>query len=199
MPSDAPYRDQRSRHKDGQDPQDGRRRSHHPASRLRDQPGHPQMNGRTLRRDQDDRRTGAGQSPHACQGASRLHLRNPGLQSRANTQASGGHMRRSAKSALIGKWRIIEMGLWDNDYLDMVEPAYIQFQPNGLGEFKFASAVAGLHCTLFADAADFTWQGSDEMDPVSGDGWAELDDDGTINGEISFHLGDESTFKARRW
>ena len=37
-------------------------------------------------------------------------------------------MRRGAKSALIGKWRIIEMGLWDNDYLDMVEPAYIQFK-----------------------------------------------------------------------
>ena len=45
-------------------------------------------------------------------------------------------MRRGAKSALIGKWRIIEM---------------------------------------------------------------ELDDDGTINGEISFHLGDELTFKARKW
>src|SRR5258708_17894147 len=190
MPSDAPYRDQRSRHKDGQDPQDGRRRSHHPASRLRDQPGQPETDRRNRRVDQDERRIGAGQSPHACQGASRLHRRNPGLQSRANSQASGGHMRRSAKSALIGKWRIIEMGLWDNDYLDMVEPAYIQFQANGLGEFKFGCVVGGLDCTLFADAADFTWQGSDEMDPVSGDGWAELDDDGTINGEISFHLAD---------
>ena len=108
-------------------------------------------------------------------------------------------MRRGAKSALIGKWRIIEMALWDSDYLDMVELAYIQFQANGLGEFKFGCVVGGLDCTLFADAADFTWQGSDEMDPVCGDGWAELDDDGTINGEISFHLGDESTFKARRW
>ena len=35
------------------------------------------------------------------------------------------------------------------------------------------------------------------MDEVSGSGWAELNDDGTLNGEISFHLGDESTFKAR--
>jgi hypothetical protein len=108
-------------------------------------------------------------------------------------------MRRGAKSALIGKWRIIEMGLWDNDYLDMVEAAYIQFKANGLGQFKFGCVVGGLDCTFFADAADFTWQGSDEMDPVSGDGWAELDHDGTINGEISFHLGDESTFKARKW
>jgi hypothetical protein len=108
-------------------------------------------------------------------------------------------MRRGAKSALIGKWRIIEMELWDSDYLDMVEPAYIQFQANELGEFKFGCVIGGLDCTLFAPAADFTWQGSDEMDPVSGDGWAELDDDGTINGEISFHLGDESAFKARKW
>ena len=57
-------------------------------------------------------------------------------------------MRRAAKSALIGKWRIIEMGLWDKDYLDMVEPAYIQFKANGLGEFKFGCVVGGLDCTL---------------------------------------------------
>ena len=68
-------------------------------------------------------------------------------------------MRRGAKSALIGKWRIIEMALWDSDYLDMVEPAYIQFQANGLGEFKFGCVVGGLDCTLFADAADeHEWQ-----------------------------------------
>jgi len=108
-------------------------------------------------------------------------------------------MKRAAKSALIGKWRITKMALWDNDYLDMVEPAYIQFKASGRGEFKFGCVVGDLDCTLFADAVDFTWQGFDEMDPVFGDGWAELDDDGTINGEISFHLGDESTFQARKW
>jgi hypothetical protein len=107
-------------------------------------------------------------------------------------------MSRRAASPLIGKWRITEMALWDKDYLDMVEPAYIQFQASGLGEFKFGCVVGGLDCTLYADAAEFTWEGNDEMDPVSGDGWAELDQDGTINGEISFHLGDESTFKARK-
>ncbi len=101
-------------------------------------------------------------------------------------------MRRRGSSPLIGKWRIIEMALWDRDYLDMIEPAYIQFQRNGLGEFKFGCVVGGLDCTLYTDAAD-------EMDPASGDGWAELDNDGTINGEISFHLADESTFKARKW
>src|SRR5215211_7108351 len=43
------------------------------------QPGHPQTYRRNLRLDQADWRIGAGQSSRACQGASRLHLRNPGL------------------------------------------------------------------------------------------------------------------------
>jgi hypothetical protein len=30
------------------------------------------------------------------------------------------------KRSLIGKWRIIEMELWDKNYLDMVEPAYTE-------------------------------------------------------------------------
>ena len=28
---------------------------------------------------------------------------------------------------LKGKWRIVEMELWDNDFLDMMGPAYIAF------------------------------------------------------------------------
>ena len=36
------------------------------------------------------------------------------------------------------------------------------------------------------------------MDPARGDGEAELKDNRTLTGEIRFHLGDESTFKARR-
>lgn len=108
-------------------------------------------------------------------------------------------MSRRVASPLIGKWRITEMALWDKDYLDMAEPAYIEFKANGAGELKFGCVEAGLDCSLYTDAAEFTWEGSDEMDHVSGDGWAELDDDGTVTGEISFHLGDESTFKARKW
>ena len=41
--------------------------------------------------------------------------------------------------------------------------------------------------------------GADEGDEVSGEGWAELDEDGSIRGKIAFHNGDEATFKARRW
>ena len=46
-------------------------------------------------------------------------------------------MKRPTKHSLIGKWRIIEMELWDKDFLDMMEPAYIAFDGKAGGEFAF--------------------------------------------------------------
>jgi hypothetical protein len=34
---------------------------------------------------------------------------------------------------------------------------------------------------------------------VSGDGWAKLQEDGSLLGEISYHNGDETSFKALPW
>ena len=44
----------------------------------------------------------------------------------------------------------------------------------------------------------FTWAGFEEMDEVSGDGSAELLDDGTLQIEFAYHLGDEAKLKAKR-
>lgn len=41
----------------------------------------------------------------------------------------------------LGRWRIVEMDLWDNDYLDLIEPAFIQFDVED-GAFVFG-AVKG--------------------------------------------------------
>ena len=43
------------------------------------------------------------------------------------------------KSALLGKWRITEMELWDTDFVDMLGPAYIAFDAKGGGEFVFGA------------------------------------------------------------
>ena len=104
-----------------------------------------------------------------------------------------------ATHPLIGKWRIVEMELWDSDFVDLVEPAYIVFDGQGSGEFVFGAVTGGLDCEYAPTTIFFTWAGHDEMDEASGSGSAELNDDGTITGEIAFHLGDEPTFKARRW
>jgi hypothetical protein len=108
-------------------------------------------------------------------------------------------MRCAAPKTLIGKWRIVEMELWDKDFLDLAEPAYVRFDHGGLGEFAFGAATGGLHCRHTDASVEFTWQGNNEMDEAFGAGWAELKDDGSLTGGIRFHLGDESTFKARRW
>jgi hypothetical protein len=100
---------------------------------------------------------------------------------------------------LKGKWRIVKMELWDTGFLDMMEPAYILFDGKTGGEFAFGCVIGSLHCRETADGADFTWEGNDEMDQASGDGWAELQKDGLLTGKIRFHNGDDSTFQARPW
>jgi hypothetical protein len=100
---------------------------------------------------------------------------------------------------LLGRWRIVETELWDSDFLDLVGPAYISFDAQGRGSFAFGAVQGSLHCRYGPGSVRFTWQGFDEMDPVSGAGEAELDEDGLLTGELRFHDGDDSAFKARRW
>ena len=45
-------------------------------------------------------------------------------------------------------------------------------------------------------AVEFTWDGTDEGDRVSGRGWARLEADGSLRGHIYFHAGDDSGFHA---
>ena len=40
-------------------------------------------------------------------------------------------------ASLKGKWRIVEMDLWDKDFLDMMGPAHIAFDGKAGGEFAF--------------------------------------------------------------
>lgn len=43
---------------------------------------------------------------------------------------------------------------------------------------------------------EFSWQGDDEGDHVSGRGWAAQADHGTLDGHLFFHLCDDSAFHA---
>jgi len=103
-----------------------------------------------------------------------------------------------ADCQLIGRWRIVEADTWDRGYLDLVEPAYIRFDEDGHGEFAFGVVTAGMSLEYSRRIVYFTWYGSDEGDEVSGSGSAELDDDGTIEIELSFDNGDDATLRGRR-
>ena len=101
--------------------------------------------------------------------------------------------------SLLGRWRIVEMPDYTDDYPDMMEPAYILFGDHGCGEFAFGCVTGAFASGGDHNAVEFDWDGNDEMDEACGDGWAELQDDGSLAGEIRFHNGDESGFIARRW
>jgi hypothetical protein len=96
-----------------------------------------------------------------------------------------------------GRWHIVKMPDYTPDYPDMVEPAYILFDGKGGGEFAFGCVTGAIHGAGDSDAIEFDWSGNDEMDEASGDGWAELQPDGSLKGQICFHGGDEANFTAR--
>jgi hypothetical protein len=101
--------------------------------------------------------------------------------------------------ALVGEWRIVEMEQWDQDYVDMEEPGHITFKKGGSGGFHFGCVDARLdwHHDSSNERVDFTFDGCDEGDQVSGRGWAKIEGKQMV-GRIAFHLGDESGFKARK-
>ena len=99
---------------------------------------------------------------------------------------------------IIGGWRIVDADLWDRDYLDLVEPATMTIGSNGYGELAFGAMQATLELEYSRTMVFFTWTGFDEMDEVTGSGSAELLDDGTLEIEFVYHLGDEAVLKAER-
>jgi hypothetical protein len=112
----------------------------------------------------------------------------PGARAQA---ARGRRMITRGRSQLIGKWRIVEMDLWDADYIDMLGPGRSQFDHDG-GTMAFGAVQIGLDCHYGADSDHFTFSGHDEMTEVSGDGAADREPDGSITGEIRFRWRDEA-------
>ncbi len=95
-----------------------------------------------------------------------------------------------------GKWKIIEMEQWD------VESGWtIEFDGKGNGTLHFLYVDVELDYRIdkkkSPNRADFSFYGSDECDEAHGRGWAEVDGK-NLAGEIVFHQGDESGFKAKK-
>ena len=63
------------------------------------------------------------------------------------------------------------MDNWDQGAVDLVEPGFIEFDEDGLGELGFIAVTGELDC-CDADrdgrpGVEFSWQGSDEGDDVA--------------------------------
>lgn len=100
----------------------------------------------------------------------------------------------------LGKWRIIEMDNWDQDYVDMVVPGHLTVTRHGGGmEFGVVNCALDYRVEEFAgkERLEFSFLGMDEGDEVSGRGWALLEDN-LLKGHIYFHYGDDSGFTAEK-
>lgn len=109
--------------------------------------------------------------------------------------------RKSDNHAFIGKWNIYEMNLWDEKYLNKEKQSAIKISSNNKGAFilgsiksRFAGYVGNLGQQ---ERFFFTW-GNPDRQSLSGSGWIESLNDDEIKGEIIFHHGNSSTFKARK-
>ncbi len=104
-------------------------------------------------------------------------------------------------SEFLGTWRIVEMEQWDSSFVDMEVPGFFLFSTDKTGDFQFGLVrghMAFHYATLDGKKRiEFSWMGSDEMDPVSGFGWAEIMDSELV-GRIYFHDSDDSLFRATK-
>ena len=104
--------------------------------------------------------------------------------------------------AVFGAWRIIEMELWDEDAVELMGPALIEFARDDTGRFRFIAVEGGMDCRHEQrdgrPHVEFSWEGDDDGDSAHGRGWAALADDGSLLGHIYFHMGDDSAFRAVR-
>jgi hypothetical protein len=101
----------------------------------------------------------------------------------------------------IGKWRIIEMELWDQDFIDMETEGYFQFDKDEMGHFQFGLVQGQIDYRIEKvggiERLEFSWEGQDENDETLGRGWAIIKNN-YIEGRFYFHLGDDSEFKAKK-
>jgi hypothetical protein len=106
-------------------------------------------------------------------------------------------------SPFTGRWRIVSMSAWEDEYLDEEVEAFIEFNDKGDGSFQFGFVQGQIdHRTTSRGgehAVEFSWEGGDGADgtPLTGRGWAVMQND-ELHGEFFIHQGDQSEFVAKR-
>ena len=73
-----------------------------------------------------------------------------------------------------GKWRIAEMEVWDQEYVDTEAPGFVRIGSNGTGRFQFGQVSGDIDGRVEqcgkAPRFEFSWFGQDENDLVCGRG-----------------------------
>lgn len=101
----------------------------------------------------------------------------------------------------VGKWRIAEMEVWGQDYVDMEVPGYFRIGSDGTGQLQFGLVSGDIDGRIEqcgnTSRIEFSWSGQEENDPVFGRGWAVIENNELI-GRIYLHMADDSAFRATK-
>lgn len=105
------------------------------------------------------------------------------------------------RNPYLGKWRIIEMEMWSQEFIDMETEGYFSFERDESGSFQFGLVQGQIDYRIEKigeiERLEFSWEGHDEMDEVSGRGWSLIKKD-HIEGRFYFHFGENSWYKAMK-
>ena len=103
--------------------------------------------------------------------------------------------------AFVGRWRIVEMDVWDKDFLDLLRDGASDVQRRSGRRIAFGALKSFLdvrYGTRDGSAcAEFSWEGNGQDDPASGRGWVVLGTAGRLVGHFYIHNGDEYRLRMR--
>ncbi len=109
---------------------------------------------------------------------------------------------RTTPEVYLGTWRIREIGEHTREGIDLVGPAEVVFDKDGLGSIRIMSTQADLDCRFVDRAgevfAEFTWVGYRGCATVSGRGWAHVLKTGGMMGHLYVHRQGDANFTAVR-
>ncbi len=102
----------------------------------------------------------------------------------------------------LGTWHIQEIGERIREGIDLVGPAEIVFDKDGLGSIRFMSTQGDMDCRFVDRAgevfAEFTWAGYRGTARASGRGWAHVLKTGGMVGHLYVHRQGDANFTAVR-
>lgn len=106
------------------------------------------------------------------------------------------------KNPFIGVWHITKMEQSDIESIEeeSEDKPYFEFGKGEQGDFSFACIHGSMDYEIETidgkPRLEFSFDGHDEGDEVTGRGWARIENNGTMYGKLAFHMGEKSWFKA---
>ncbi len=112
--------------------------------------------------------------------------------------------RRSKSCKLAGRWKVVELPDFEDDYIKESKNPHFDIRIKGRtirGEYHFGLQDGTIGGELIVDervGMRFSFEGHDEMNSVFGYGEAYLIDDNTLDGKMNYHLGETFRFVCKR-